>query len=115
MPDVANYFHLITTGAGVPFFWTKFDGIVKTDENKARTGQIAKQVRIYWWFPCVIHSYVYILKAWRTSLTVCSFRSIHIRAFQSTRQWEHTANTSYHSMLPGHSATTFVDRPCSRE
>jgi hypothetical protein len=54
MSDFANYFRMIT-GSGLPFFWTKFDGIVKTDENKARTGQIAKQVRIYWVFPCVMH------------------------------------------------------------
>lgn len=50
MSDFANYFHLIA-GSGLPFFWKKFDGIVKTDENKARTGQIAKQVRSYSWFP----------------------------------------------------------------
>ena len=30
-------------GKGLPFFATTFPGIVKTEENKARTGEIAKQ------------------------------------------------------------------------
>mmetsp|Transcript_11021 Transcript_11021/g.14526 ORF Transcript_11021/g.14526 Transcript_11021/m.14526 type:complete len:155 (-) Transcript_11021:330-794(-) len=29
-------------GAGLPFFFTKFSGITKTEENKAKTGEIAK-------------------------------------------------------------------------
>mmetsp|Transcript_23533 Transcript_23533/g.28275 ORF Transcript_23533/g.28275 Transcript_23533/m.28275 type:complete len:190 (+) Transcript_23533:195-764(+) len=30
-------------GKGLPFFWTTLPGVVKTDENKKMTGQIAKQ------------------------------------------------------------------------
>ncbi|KAL3924032.1 MAG: hypothetical protein SGILL_001296 [Bacillariaceae sp.] len=32
-------------GKGLPFFGTTIPGIVKTDENKKQTGEIAKQVR----------------------------------------------------------------------
>jgi cytochrome b561 len=32
-------------GKGLPFFGTTIPGVVKTDENKMRTGEIAKQVR----------------------------------------------------------------------
>lgn len=35
------------SGKGLPFFFTTIPGVVKTDENKARTGGIAKQVRIF--------------------------------------------------------------------
>jgi cytochrome b561 len=31
-------------GKGLPFFGTTIPGVVKTDENKMRTGEIAKQV-----------------------------------------------------------------------
>jgi cytochrome b561 len=34
-------------GKGLPFFGTTIPGVVKTDENKMRTGEIAKQVRTY--------------------------------------------------------------------
>jgi cytochrome b561 len=32
-------------GKGLPFFGTTIPGVVKTDENKKSTGEIAKQVR----------------------------------------------------------------------
>ena len=31
-------------GKGLPFFFTTLPGVVKTDENKASTGNIAKRV-----------------------------------------------------------------------
>ena len=33
-------------GNGLPFFWTTIPGIVKTEDNKKRSGQIAKQVSL---------------------------------------------------------------------
>jgi cytochrome b561 len=37
-------------GKGLPFFWTTLPGVVKTDENKASTGAIAKQVSLIYHF-----------------------------------------------------------------
>lgn len=50
---------VVFAGKGLPFFGTTFPGVVKTDENKKMTGEIAKKVRIgllferlIWFMPC---------------------------------------------------------------
>jgi cytochrome b561 len=52
-------------GNGLPFFFTTVPGIVKTDDNKATAGAIAKQVRVqtgwFWGMSHFCHQHLTIL------------------------------------------------------
>jgi 1,2-dihydroxy-3-keto-5-methylthiopentene dioxygenase len=92
-------------GKGLPFFFTTIPGVVKTPENKKKTGKLAGQVTNY----LLITKFCLKLEGTEFFTYWFSCKCFY-RALKFIRLWERTVNFLFHSTLAELSATFSVGK-----